>query len=202
MQRESKNIVNELEKCKIIVYNIGSIKTKGKKTMFNFGFSLASGIWGTVGMIAILFIVLYFFMIRPQKKKDKEDAAMRDALQVGDEVTTIGGIIGKVVSIKGETFVLETTKDKTKIRFLKGAIRSVDVRAADVAAQVMDAASAPADTAPAELAEKAEAPAKKKASKKKAEKAAPAVEEAPAIEEAPAVEEAPAEAAPESEENK
>ena len=64
---------------------------------------------------------------------------MRDALQVGDEVTTIGGIIGKVVSIKGETFVLETTKDKTKIRFLKGAIRTVDVKAADVAAQVIEA---------------------------------------------------------------
>ena len=57
---------------------------------------------------------------------------MRDSLQVGDEVTTIGGIIGKVVSIKEETFVLETTKEKTHIRFLKGAIRSVDVRIADL----------------------------------------------------------------------
>ena len=61
---------------------------------------------------------------------------MRESLAVGDEVTTIGGIIGKVVSIKDETFVLETTKDKTKIRFLKGAIRSIDVKAADIAATV------------------------------------------------------------------
>lgn len=173
-----------------MVYNNGSIKMKGKKIMFNFGFSLASGLPGTIIMIAILFFVLYFFMIRPQKKKDKEDAAMRDALQVGDEVTTIGGIIGKVVSIKGETFVLETTKDKTKIRFLKGAIRSVDVRVADVAAQVMEGAPA-ADSAP-ELAGKTEAPAKKKSSKKKAEKAEAPVEEAPAVEEA----------APQTEENK
>ena len=59
---------------------------------------------------------------------------MRNQLQVGDEVTTIGGIIGKVVSIKEETFVLETTKDRTRIRFLRGAIRSVDVRIADVVA--------------------------------------------------------------------
>ena len=74
---------------------------------------------------------------------------MRDSLAVGDEVTTIGGIIGKVVSIKGETFVLETTKDKTKIRFLKGAVRSVDVKAADIAAQVIDSAkeAAPAENA-------------------------------------------------------
>ena len=94
--------------------------------------------WISIGMIALLFVFLYFFMIRPQKKQEKKDAAMRDALQVGDEVTTIGGIIGKVVSIKGETFVLETTKDKTKIRFLRGAIRTVDVKSADIAAQVME----------------------------------------------------------------
>ena len=108
--------------------------------MFNFGFALAvdSSLF-SIGAIVLLFVFLYFFMIRPQKKQEKKDAAMRDALAVGDEVTTIGGIIGKVVSIKGETFVLETTKDKTKIRFLKGAIRSVDVKAADVAAQIIDA---------------------------------------------------------------
>ena len=113
--------------------------------MFNFGFLLegeaaggGGGTWISIGMIVLLFVALYFFMIRPQKKQEKKDAAMRDALQVGDEVTTIGGIIGKVVSIKGETFVLETTKDKTKIRFLKGAIRSVDVKAADIAAQVLE----------------------------------------------------------------
>ena len=84
--------------------------------------------------IVFLFVIMYFFMIRPQKKQERKDAEMRDALAVGDEVTTIGGIIGKVVSIKEETFVLETTKDRTKIRFLKGAIRSVDVKIADIAA--------------------------------------------------------------------
>ena len=98
----------------------------------------------TVVMIVALVAFMYFFMIRPQKKQEKKDAAMRDALAVGDEVTTIGGIIGKVVSIKGETFVLETTKDKTKIRFLKGAIRSVDVRAADIAAAILETKEAEA----------------------------------------------------------
>ncbi|MBQ2738231.1 MAG: preprotein translocase subunit YajC [Clostridia bacterium] len=100
-------------------------------------------------MIALVFVFFYFFMIRPQKKQEKKDSEMRDALAVGDEVTTIGGIIGKVVSIKGETFVLETTKDKTKIRFLRGAIRSVDVKAADIAAAVIeskDAEAAEAET--------------------------------------------------------
>ena len=96
-----------------------------------------------------MFAFLYFFMIRPQKKQEKKDAEMRDSLAVGDEVTTIGGIIGKVVSIKGETFVLETTKDKTKIRFLRGAIRSVDVKAADIAAAIIETKEAPAAEEPA-----------------------------------------------------
>ena len=95
----------------------------------------AGGLWPTLLMIGGLLLVLYFFMIRPQRKQEKKDAEMRDSLAVGDEVTTIGGIIGKIVSIKGETFVLETTKDKTKIRFLKNAVRTVDVRMADLAAQ-------------------------------------------------------------------
>lgn len=109
---------------------------------------------GSYGFIIalIVLILLMVFMTRGQKKRDREDQAMRDSLQVGDEVTTIGGIIGKVVSIKAETFVLETTKDKTKIRFLKNAIRSVDVKAADIAAAVLEANTEKADekdTAPA-----------------------------------------------------
>jgi preprotein translocase subunit YajC len=56
---------------------------------------------------------------------------MRDSLQVGDEITTIGGIIGKVVSIKEETLVLETSHDRTRIRILKTAVSRVDVKAED-----------------------------------------------------------------------
>ena len=94
---------------------------------------------------------------KSKKKREQEITHMRDSLQPGDEVTTIGGIIGKVVSVKGETFVLETTKDKTKIRFLKAAINSIDVKASDVAAQVMEAKEAPAaETAEVESEEKEE----------------------------------------------
>lgn len=102
------------------------------------------GAYSGIIVMVLLFVAMYFFMIRPQKKQEKKDAEMRQNLAVGDEVTTIGGIIGKVVSIKDETFVLETTKDKTKIRFLKGAVRSVDVKAADLAAQIMEAKEAEA----------------------------------------------------------
>ena len=123
--------------------------------MFNFGFlleSTGSSGWLTLAMIGIL-VVFFVLMSRGQKKRERADQEMRDSLQVGDEVTTIGGIIGKVVSIKAETFVLETTKDKTKIRFLKGAIRSVDVKAADIAAAVIEANTEKTDSTEAESTE-------------------------------------------------
>lgn len=82
-------------------------------------------------LLVVMFVVLYFFMIRPQKKQEKEAQKMRDGLSVGDEITTIGGIIGEIVSIKEETVTIETSKAGTKIRFLKSAIRSVDVSAED-----------------------------------------------------------------------
>lgn len=82
-------------------------------------------------MIVAMLAILYFFMIRPQKKQEKETNAMRNALQVGDEITTIGGIIGKIVSIKEETCMIETGHDRTKIRILKSAVRCVDVKAED-----------------------------------------------------------------------
>ena len=110
----------------------------------NFAFLLQSGNQNPLGSLSTLVImgvfilIFYFLVLRPQKKREKEEAQMRDNIEIGDEITTIGGIIGKIVSIKDETFVLETTKDKTKIRFLKGAIRSVDVKAADIAAAILE----------------------------------------------------------------
>lgn len=87
--------------------------------------------WMSIIMIVAMLAILYFLMIRPQKKQEKETQAMRNALQVGDEITTIGGIIGKIVSIKEETCMIETGHDRTKIRILKSAVRCVDVKAED-----------------------------------------------------------------------
>ena len=71
--------------------------------------------WISLGMIVVLFAVFYFVGIRPQKKQEKETNQMRNNLQVGDEITTIGVIIGKIV--------------RTKIRKLKSAVSRVDVKA-------------------------------------------------------------------------
>ena len=85
----------------------------------------------TIIMLVAMVAVFYFLMYRPQKKQEREIAQMRENLQVGDEITTIGGIIGEIVSIKGETVTIETSKERTKIRFLKDAVKVVDVKADD-----------------------------------------------------------------------
>ena len=82
-------------------------------------------------LIAVMFVAMYFFMIRPQKKQERETNEMRNNLKVGDEITTIGGIIGRIVSIKEETVMIETGHDRMKIRILKTAVRNVDVHAED-----------------------------------------------------------------------
>ena len=76
--------------------------------------------------LALMLVMLYFMIYRPQKKQEKKDAAMRSSLEIGDQVTTIGSIIGRVVAIKDDTFVLETGADRVKIRFTKNAISSVE----------------------------------------------------------------------------
>ncbi len=87
--------------------------------------------WSMIIMLVVVFATMYFFMIRPQKKQEKETNQMRNNLAVGDEITTIGGIIGRIVSIKEETCVIETTHERTKIRILKTAVSRVDVKAED-----------------------------------------------------------------------
>ena len=89
------------------------------------------GQWSTLIMLGVLLVVFYFLIIRPQKKQEKETNNMRNNLAVGDEITTIGGIIGVIISIKDETLMLETGRDKTRIRILKSAVRNVDVKAED-----------------------------------------------------------------------
>ena len=67
-------------------------------------------------MFVVLIAVFYFFMIRPENKRKKEAQQMRDSLKVGDNITTIGGIIGDIVSIKDDSIVIETTTDRLKLR--------------------------------------------------------------------------------------
>lgn len=74
--------------------------------------------------LILIVVLMYFMMIRPQKKRQKEEQKMRDSLRVGDEVTTIGGIIGRVVAVKEDSITIETGADRNKICFKKDAIYS------------------------------------------------------------------------------
>ena len=73
-------------------------------------------------MMVVLIAVFYFFMIRPENKKKKEMNQMRDSLKVGDNITTIGGVIGDVVNVKDDTLVIETGADKVRVEFAKWAV--------------------------------------------------------------------------------
>ena len=72
----------------------------------------------SVGMLVVVMVIFYFMLIRPQNKKEKEQKKMRDSIQIGDEVTTIGGIVGIVVRKNDDTqtVVIETGGDRSKIR--------------------------------------------------------------------------------------
>lgn len=76
-------------------------------------------------MIVVLLFIFYFLMVRPENKKKKQLQEMRNNLSVGDTITTIGGIIGKVVDISGEFITIETSEDRVRVKFAKWAISTV-----------------------------------------------------------------------------
>lgn len=117
-------------------------------------------------MMAVLFGAMYFFSIRPQKKKQKEEQQMRDNLQIGDEITTIGGIVGRVVTIKDDSIVIETGADRNKMKIMRWAIQSNNT-AAEKAQAEREAAKQAAE---AERNAKIEEEGKKHAKKKKRSK--------------------------------
>ena len=80
-------------------------------------------ILGSFVPLILLFVVFWFFLIRPQRKRDKAEKEMRNSIQIGDEISTIGGFIGKVVSIKDDVIVIESSADRTKLKLYRWAIR-------------------------------------------------------------------------------
>ena len=81
---------------------------------------------GTYGILIVACLAMYFILFLPQKRQEKKAQEMRADLQVGDGITTIGGIVGRVVSLKDDTVLIETGSERTKIRFKRAAIQSVE----------------------------------------------------------------------------
>ena len=121
------------------------------------------GGYSSLIMIAVIFAAFYFLMIRPQKKRDKEAQAMRNNLEVGDEIVTIGGIVGRVVSVKEDTILIESGSDCTKMRILKGAVQTNNTKTEQLAAQRQEAAKKAAEEREAKKAAKGASKQDKKA---------------------------------------
>ena len=100
-------------------------------------------------MMAGLFAIMYFMTIRPQKKRQKEEQEMRNAVEVGDDITTIGGICGKVVTVKENHLIIETGVDRNRMQITRWAVQQNNTATERLKAE-REAAKAAADKAKAE----------------------------------------------------
>ena len=82
----------------------------------------------TIIMLVILFAIMYFLMIRPENKRKKKAQEMRDSLKKGDVITTIGGIVGKIVSVTKDTIIIETSEDRVRMELTKWAVSTTGVQ--------------------------------------------------------------------------
>ncbi len=85
--------------------------------------------------IGLMFVVFYFLLIRPEQKRKKQAETMRNNIQKGDKLTTIGGIVGTVVAINDMTIVVETSEDRVRIELAKWAVGTNETQAAAAAAE-------------------------------------------------------------------
>ena len=116
----------------------------------------AGGLTSTILMLVVMLGVFYFMLIRPENKRKKEQEQMRSELKSGDQITTIGGITGTVVSVKDDKFVIETGADQVRIEFAKWALSTNDSAAAAAKEKAKKAEEAKAKAKAEKKAKKAE----------------------------------------------
>ena len=112
------------------------------------------GMGSTILMLVLMFGVFYFMLIRPENKRKKEAEQTRNSIKKGDQVTTIGGIVGTVVDVKEDKFVMETGADQVRIEFAKWAISTNDTAAAAAKEEAKKAQEAKAKAKAQKKAEK------------------------------------------------
>lgn len=83
----------------------------------------------TLIMLVLLILMMYFLMIRPENKRKKKAQELRDSLKKGDIITTIGGIVGKVVHVGPDTIIIETSDDRVRMELTKWAVSNTGVQA-------------------------------------------------------------------------
>ncbi len=85
----------------------------------------------TIIMLIVMVAIMYFLMIRPENKRKKKAQEMRDSLKKGDIITSIGGIIGRIVSVGKDTIIIETSDDRVRMELAKWAVSSVGVQSSE-----------------------------------------------------------------------
>lgn len=105
----------------VLALTLAGCATTGTTTTGDGTTSTGSGASAII-MIVIMIVVFYFFLIRPENKKKKQTEEMRSSLSVGDTITTIGGIMGKIVAVKDDSIVFETGEDRVRMQVAKWAI--------------------------------------------------------------------------------
>ena len=115
----------------------------------------AGGMFSTIIMVVMMIAIFYFMLIRPENKRKKEAEQMRSSVKTGDQITTIGGIVGTVVSVKDDKIVLETSADQVRIEFAKWAISTNETATAAAKEEAKKAQEAKAKAKAAKKAEKA-----------------------------------------------
>jgi preprotein translocase subunit YajC len=112
------------------------------------------GNYGTWIWLLVMVAVFYFLIIRPQKKREKSERELRNSIQPGDEIVTIGGFVGRVLSVKEDTVTFETGADRTKLAVKKWAIQTRTSPAQEVKEEPAQVEEAPAEEAAAETPKK------------------------------------------------
>ena len=97
---------------------------------------MPQGDYSIIIMVAVMGVAMYFLMIRPNKQREKKATELRNSIEIGDEVTTIGGIVGRVVNVKEDNFVLETAGERSRMRFKRWAIQEVGKLSLDSSGEV------------------------------------------------------------------
>lgn len=89
-------------------------------------------------MIVVMFAIIYFLMIRPENKRKKQAEEMRNSLKKGDQITTIGGIVGRIVMVNDDTIVIETSDDRVRMELTKWAVSTNNTQQQNAAADKKD----------------------------------------------------------------
>ena len=114
----------------------------------------STGMGSMLIMLVLMVVLFYFMLIRPEIKRKKEAEQLRNSVKVGDQITTIGGIVGTIVNIKDDKIVIETSADQVRVEFAKWAISTNDTAAAAAKEKAKKAQEAKAKAKAAKKAEK------------------------------------------------